>query len=81
MIREFRRHGFVKGWRVWWTWAAVKDIETISRETKARRWVWVHLFRQRLVRARGDDANPPKDQDAARRAARFADLATKGTIL
>jgi hypothetical protein len=59
MLTEIRRYGLRKGWRAWWTWASVDDIETLTTTTRARRWVWVNIFRQRInpfaVRAARED--------------------------
>ena len=48
MIREIRQHGLTKGIRVWFTWASVHDIETLTRNTRIRRWFWTKIFRRRL---------------------------------
>jgi hypothetical protein len=49
MIREIRRHGWHKGWRVWWTWASADDIDELTWQTRTRRWIWRRVFRQRFV--------------------------------
>lgn len=46
MVREVRRHGLKKGIRVWFTWASVDDIETLTKRTRASRWVWANVLRQ-----------------------------------
>jgi hypothetical protein len=48
MIREIRRHGFRKGVRVWFTWAAVEDIEELSATTRRRRAAY-ELLRLGLI--------------------------------
>ena len=37
MIREIRRHGVVKGIRIWFTWCSVDDIVHLTNTTARRR--------------------------------------------
>lgn len=37
---EMKEHGVRKGWRVWWTWAGVDDIEVLTVGTRLRRFIW-----------------------------------------